>query len=168
MMRVTMLLVICTSRNSASIPWATVTSRSPAPQAVAENTGNVAPSTASSIAMERMALRIEPSLPGWIASSAAALTGQGSAVMVCPWKKGVKDAHVLDTAPPWDLHGYHLTTWAGHAPWVNTGAVVNLVLPRAPLSGGQQGSRSDRRPPPLCRHDVHRRHPPLRGAADGG
>ena len=29
--------------------------------------------------------------------------------MVCPWKNCVKDAPVLDTAPPRDLHGYHLT-----------------------------------------------------------
>src|SRR6266508_777324 len=130
MMRVTILLVICTSRNSASMPWATVTSRSPAARAGAANSGPAtAPTMATSIAMDRRVFRIEPSLPRGGLRVRGGVDRTGSAVMVCPWKKGVKDAHLLDTAPPDDLHGYHLTTWAGHAPWVD---MMNVVLPRKP------------------------------------
>src|SRR6266478_7000488 len=106
MMRVTMLLVICTSRNSASMPWATVTSRSPDAHTGAANPGPVtAPRMASSIAMDRRVFRIEPSLPWVDCVVRGDFDRTGSGVMVCPWKKGVKDAHLLDTAPPDDLHG---------------------------------------------------------------
>src|SRR6266581_8746749 len=96
MMRVTMLLVICTSRNSASMPWATVTSRSPAAHARAASSGPATtPSMASSIAMDRRVFRIESSLPWVDCVVRGGFDRTGSGVMVCPWKKGVKDAHLL-------------------------------------------------------------------------
>src|SRR5438445_5863045 len=73
MMSVTMLLVICTSRNSASMPWAIVTSRSPAAHTSA-GAASPPPASAATMAMidakNRNVLSMESSLTGWSALSA--------------------------------------------------------------------------------------------------
>src|SRR5216683_3656683 len=73
MMSVTMLLVICTSRNSASMPWAIVTSRSPAAHTSA-GAASPPPASAATMAMiaatNRKVLSMESSFTGWSALSA--------------------------------------------------------------------------------------------------
>src|SRR6266446_8013165 len=96
MIRVTMLLVICTSRNSASMPWAMVTSRSPAAHTWARTArptparvANMARTDATDLITRRMeaSLRVR----GLRVSPGSALS-RNSAPMVCPPREGVKDA----------------------------------------------------------------------------
>src|SRR6266511_2445171 len=67
MMSVTMLLVICTSRNSASMPWATVMSRSPAARTGPGAAPAIVARTARMVARDWKVLRIQSSFTEWSA-----------------------------------------------------------------------------------------------------